>query len=116
MAAANHVESFTTSELTASTNLRFAQELNPTALTSLMAHTAQLRSKHLDMQFMRRRRQKNMTGATRQWFVNADLWLAGTATAAVGEAGAPTDAQVCHAARTMATVSNMSHCTAQSCT
>ena len=35
-----------------------------------------------------------MTGATRQWFVNAELWLAGTAAAAVGEAAAPTDAQV----------------------
>ena len=53
-----------------------------------MANTSQLRSKHLDMQFMRRRRQKNLVGATRQWFVNADLWLAGTAAAAVGESAA----------------------------
>ena len=37
-----------------------------------------------------------MTGATRQWFVNADLWLAGTAAAAVGEAGGLADAQVCY--------------------
>ena len=35
-----------------------------------------------------------MTGATRQWFVNADLWLAGTAAAAVGEASGLADAQV----------------------
>ena len=48
-----------------------------------MDSSAQLRSKHLDMQFMRRRRQKNPLGASRQWFVNADLWLAGTAAATV---------------------------------
>lgn len=71
------------------------QEFNPAALEHLMASTAQRRSKHLDMQFMRRRRQKNMTGATRQWFVNASLWLAGTAAAAVDEAGLAMDAQVC---------------------
>ena len=62
-----------------------AQEHNPAVLASLMETTAQLRSNHLDMQFMRRRRQKNIVGASRQWFVNADLWLAGTAAAAVGE-------------------------------
>ena len=62
-----------------------AQEYKPAVLASLMETTAQLRSKHLDMQFMRRRRQKSMVGASRQWFVSADLWLAGTAAAAVGE-------------------------------
>lgn len=50
-----------------------------------MDSTAQLRSKHLDMQFMRRRRQKNPLGVSRQWFVNAELWLAGTAAAGVGD-------------------------------
>ena len=34
---------------------------------------------------MRRRRQKTMVGASRQWFVSGDLWVAGTAAAAVGE-------------------------------
>ncbi|KAL0041726.1 hypothetical protein WJX79_002516 [Trebouxia sp. C0005] len=61
------------------------KEYNPAVLANLMETTAQLRSKHLDMQFMRRRRQKSMVGASRQWFVSADLWLAGTAAAAVGE-------------------------------
>ena len=60
------------------------QEFNPNALARLMDSSAQLRSKHLDMQFMRRRRQKNPLGASRQWFVNADLWLAGTAAASEG--------------------------------
>lgn len=69
-----------------------AQEFNPNALARLMDSSAQLRSKHLDMQFMRRRRQKNPHGASRQWFVNADLWLAGTAASGVGE-GQP-DTQV----------------------
>ena len=62
-----------------------AQEFNPAALARLMDSSAQLRSKHLDMQFMRRRRQKNPLGVSRQWFVNADLWLAGTAAAGAGE-------------------------------
>jgi len=61
-----------------------------------MDTSAQLRSKHLDMQFMRRRRQKSMVGASRQWFVNADLWLAGTAAAAVGEGQPEHEIQVCH--------------------
>ncbi|KAL0047616.1 hypothetical protein WJX82_007810 [Trebouxia sp. C0006] len=61
------------------------KEYNPAVLANLMETTAQLRSKHLDMQFLRRRRQKSMVGASRQWFVSADLWLAGTAAAAVGE-------------------------------
>lgn len=59
-----------------------------------MDTTAQLRSKHLDMQFMRRRRQKTMVGASRQWFVNADLWLAGTAASAVGEGQPEHDTEV----------------------
>ena len=71
-----------------------AQEQNPAALARLMDSSAQLRSKHLDMQFMRRRRQKSMVGASRQWFVTADLWLAGTAAAAVGEGQLAHDAEV----------------------
>ena len=59
-----------------------------------MDSSAQLRSKHLDMQFMRRRRQRNLAGASRQWFVNADLWLAGTAAAAVGEGQVKLEPQV----------------------
>ncbi|KAL3131128.1 hypothetical protein ABBQ38_000433 [Trebouxia sp. C0009 RCD-2024] len=61
------------------------KEFNPAALARLMDSSAQLRSKHLDMQFMRRRRQKNPLGVSRQWFVNAELWLAGTAAADAGE-------------------------------
>ena len=59
-----------------------------------MDSSAQLRSKHLDMQFMRRRRQKNPHGVSRQWFVNADLWLAGTAASGVGEGLPDTQVQV----------------------
>ena len=70
------------------------QEFNSGVLASLMDSTAQLRSKHLDMQFMRRRRQKNMAGASRQWFVTGDLWVAGTAAAAIGEAVAPQEVEV----------------------
>ena len=73
-----------------------AQELNPAALARLMDSSGQLRSKHLDMQFMRRRRQKNLAGASRQWFVNADLWLAGTAAVAVGECQPEADSGVGH--------------------
>ena len=67
-----------------SNNQVWLQEFNPNALAKLMDTSAQLRSTHLDMQFMRRRRQKNPFGASRQWFVNADLWLAGTAAASEG--------------------------------
>jgi len=74
-----------------------AQEYNPAVLANLMETTAQLRSKHLDMQFLRRRRQKSMVGASRQWFVSADLWLAGTAAAAVGEGQPQPVAEVSHA-------------------
>ncbi len=74
-----------------------AQEYNPAVLASLLETTAQLRSKHLDMQFMRRRRQKSMVGASRQWFLSADLWLAGTAAAAVGEGQPQSLAEVSHA-------------------
>lgn len=70
--------------LVRSNNEVCSQEFNPNALRSLMDSSAQLRSRHLDMQFMRRRRQKNPLGASRQWFVNADLWLAGTAAAKMG--------------------------------
>lgn len=74
-----------------------AQEYNPAVLASLMETTAQLRSKHLDMQFMRRRRQKSIVGASRQWFASVDLWLAGTAAAAVGEGQPQPLAEVSHA-------------------
>ena len=60
-----------------------------------MDSSAQLRSKHLDMQFMRRRRQKNPLGVSRQWFVNADLWLAITAAAGVGEGLHDNQSEVC---------------------
>lgn len=56
--------------------------LNRRAVNELLECSALQRRKFLDLQFMRRKRLKNLTHSCRQWFVTADQWVDGTTIAA----------------------------------
>jgi hypothetical protein len=47
-------------------------------LSRLQYDTAQHRSAFLDLLFLRKKRQREGTTASRQWYVGVDAWIAGT--------------------------------------
>ena len=54
------------------------QEFHSEVLDDLERVTAQLRPKHLDYHFLRRRREKSQGVKSRQWYVGEAEWIAGT--------------------------------------
>ena len=72
------------------------QAEDPEALGELLACSLALRPKQVDKKFLHRRRMRAKGIMSRQWFVSADSWIAGTA-ADVQAAPAFFDIQVRHA-------------------